>query len=76
MTNCIHIDDTYHCYEPAHESKVAEVVRIDSRGRVDLHRIVRASRIFKQAIHGVEYFMRNEKEKLSGENSQCIQLQT
>lgn len=54
--------------DSADELEVVEMLRINPRMRVDLKRVVIVSGIFKQAIEGVEHFVRKEEEELSALN--------
>lgn len=53
---------TYHGNEASYELEVLEVVRVDVGRRVDLQTVVVFASILKQTIHGVQDFMRKQKE--------------
>lgn len=54
--------------DSADELEVVKMLWVDPRMRVDLKRIVIVSGVFKQAIEGVEHFVRKEEEELSALN--------
>lgn len=45
--------------------EVVQVFRVDSRVGVDLQRVVVVRRVLKQAVEGVEHFMREQEEEFS-----------
>lgn len=57
---------TCHCNEAADEAEVGQVVGVDGRRRVDLQTVVALPGILEQTVHGVEHFMRQQEEPLSG----------
>lgn len=56
---------TYHCNETADKAEVQEVVWVDFGGGVDLQRVVGTTSVFKQAVHRIEDFVRNQEEPFS-----------
>ena len=68
---CVASTWTCHCDEAAYEAEVGEVVRVDSRGRVDLQTVVALTGVLKQTVHGVQHFMGQQEEPLS-EKKWCV----
>lgn len=55
---------TNHGNEASYELEVLEVVGVDVGCRVDLETVVIFPGVFKQAVHGVQNFMRQQEEPL------------
>lgn len=53
----------------ANKFEVVEMLRINSRVRVDLKGVVVVSGVFEEAVEWVEHFVGQEEEKLSVEQS-------
>lgn len=52
----------YHGNKSSNELEIFEVIWVDGRGRVDLQTVVVFTRIFKQTVHGVQNFMRQQEK--------------
>lgn len=52
----------YHSNKSSNELEIFEVVWVDGRSRVDLQTVVVFTRIFKETVHGVQNFMRQEEK--------------
>ena len=65
---------THHGYETTHKAEIVHVVWIDGRSWVDLQGIVCTSSIFKQAIHGIKNFVRDQKEPFSNEAKVAVSI--
>lgn len=52
--------------DPTNEFEVVQMLRVDTRVRVDLEGIVIVGRVFKQAVEGIEHFVRKEEKELAG----------
>lgn len=57
---------TNHCDESANETEVGEVVGVDGGGWVNLQAVVALASILKQAVHGIQHFVGQQEEPLSG----------
>lgn len=60
---CLYTD---HCDEAAYEAEVGEVVGVDGGGWVNLQAVVALASILKQAVHGIQHFVGQQEEPLSG----------
>ena len=65
-------DEQYHCNEPSYELEVVEVVGVNRRRRVDLQRVIVLACVLEQAIHRVEYFMRQIEKPLSEKHMRLL----
>lgn len=55
-----------HSNDPSNEAEVAQVVRVDTRLRIDLKGVVVVSRVLKETVVGVEHLMGQQEEPLPG----------
>lgn len=70
---CVRSTTTCHGNEAAYEAEVGEVVRVDSRGWVDLQTVVALAGILKQAVHGVQHFMGQQEEPFSAKKTRATE---
>ena len=56
----------YHGNNPSNESEILQVLRVDSRVRIDLQGIVIATGILQQSIHGIKHLTRKKEKPFSG----------
>jgi hypothetical protein len=52
--------------DPTNEFEVVQMLWVDTRVRVDLEGIVIVGGVFKQAVEGIEHFVRKEEKELAG----------
>jgi len=59
---------THHSDEPAHKSEVHEMLRVNEWAGVDLQTVVLDVGVLKEAVHGIEHFVRYVKEPVPTQN--------
>ena len=52
----------------SNELEVIEMLRIDTRVRIDLKGVVVVGRVFKETVEGVKHFMGEEEEEFSAKD--------
>jgi len=63
---------TNHSNESSHEAEIQKVIRIDRRSWVDLQAVVPVVGILEEAVHRVEYFVRNIKKPVTTNDTSLL----